>query len=101
MVPESYSYIDDGKDIFRKLEFKSSKRWRSKPPANCPHCSNEDIQGVEILGAYDGPLFWECPECSERFLRFTERTTIAHLDKTKDLYIDLEGLDRIWEQEPN
>ena len=101
MVPKSYSYIDDGKDIFRKLEFKSSKRWRKNPPHNCPHCNHDDIQGVEILGAYKGPLFWECSECGERFLRFTEKTTIAYLDKTKDLYIDLEGLDRIWEQEPN
>ena len=31
MVPKSYSYIDDGKDIFRKLESISSKRWRKEP----------------------------------------------------------------------
>ena len=101
MVSSSYSYIDSGKDIFRKLEFKSSKRWRTEPPNNCPHCSHSDVQGVEILGAYDGPLFWECSKCGEKLLRFTARTTIAYLDKTKDLYIDLEGLDRIWEQTPN
>ncbi|MBE24776.1 MAG: hypothetical protein CMM33_05090 [Rhodospirillaceae bacterium] len=60
-----------------------------------------DVQGVEILGAIDGPLFWECAKCGDRFLRFTKATTIGYLDKTKDLYIDLEGFDKIWEQIPN
>ena len=104
MVQEGTSHItlpDTGETIYTKLEISSTKRWKNSPPDSCPDCGHADVQGVEILGAIDGPLFWECSQCGDRFLRFTKKTTIAYLDKTKDLYIDLEGFDRIWEQIPN
>jgi len=95
------SNISSGSDIFNKLDFKGTKKWKKEPPEVCPYCSGEEIQGVEILGAFDGPLFWECNKCAERMLRFTKQTTIKHLEKTVDLFVDLEGLARIWEQPPN
>jgi len=98
---ESGENFKSGVDIYTQLEFKGTKRWQEKPPDNCPYCSGNEIQGVEILGAFEGPLFWECNRCAERMLRFTKSITIKHLDKTVDLFVDLEGLANIWEQEPN
>jgi|TARA_R110000751_G_scaffold199671_1_gene304462 formate dehydrogenase maturation protein FdhE len=93
--------LASGKDIFNKLAFKGTKRWRKEAPELCPYCCGDEIQGVEILGAKDGPLFWECSMCAERMLRYTQTTTIKYLEKTVDLYVDLEGLANIWEQLPN
>lgn len=93
--------LTSGQAIFDKLAFKGTKRWRKAPPEQCPYCCATEIQGVEILGAKDGALFWECDTCAERMLRFTQVTTIKYLEKTVDLYVDLEGLANIWEQLPN
>ena len=46
-------------------------------------------------------LFWECDDCGERMLRFTKQTTVKHLRKTEDLFIDLEGMENICQQPPN
>ena len=91
----------DGKDIFDRIGFKGSKRWRYAPPDVCPSCNDSAVQGVEIIGAYIGLLFWECEGCKEPYLRFTEKTTIKYLEKTMDLFIDLEDLDNICKQLPN
>tara|TARA_R110002110_G_scaffold861_4_gene3284 strand:- start:6085 stop:6381 length:297 start_codon:yes stop_codon:yes gene_type:complete len=91
-----------GLDIFDNLKIQGTKRWRTEPPLVCPYCSEEDsIYGVEVIAAYDGTLYWECESCEEKMLRFTKRTTVKHLAKTDGLYIDLERLKDIWEEEPN
>ena len=98
MVSKSLSGID----IFNKLEIKGTKRFRHEPPEVCPYCSSKDtIGGIEVIAAYDGVLFWECEHCGEKLLRFTKQTTVKHLAKTKDLHIDLEGLENIWDTVPN
>jgi len=98
MVQESKT----GLELFEDLDFKGTKKWKEEPPGTCPYCLFEgSIIGIEILGAYDGTLFWECKKCGERMLRFTKETTVKHLSKTANLFIDLEGLDTIWEQIPN
>jgi DNA-directed RNA polymerase subunit RPC12/RpoP len=98
MVSESISGID----IYNKLEIKGTKRWKKDPPDVCPYCSTYDsVCGIEVIAAYNGVLFWECEHCNEKMLRFTKQTTVKHLAKTSDLYIDLEGLETIWESEPN
>lgn len=30
--------------------------------------------GVEVRGAYDGVLYWQCPDCGSKFVRFTDPT---------------------------
>ncbi len=54
-----------------------------------------------MLGAYNGPLFWECEVCGVQLLRFSRRTTNKHLSKLKELHFDLEGLDTVCEGLPN
>jgi hypothetical protein len=93
--------IQSGKNIFKQIGFVITKTWKKEPPESCLKCDCDSIKGVEILGAYEGALYWECSSCNEAYLRFTKQTTIKYLEKTVNLFIDLEGLDTIWEQLPN
>ena len=36
-------------------------------PKQCPECSSKSMRGIEILGAYDGPIIWGCLECGNLF----------------------------------
>ena len=67
----------------------------------CPHCTCSNLHDVEILGAYNGALLWECDYCHKFLLRFTRRTTEKHLQKAKDLLIDVSNWEELWEQLPN
>lgn len=97
MVSESIRGID----MFNNLNIKGTKRWRKKAPEKCPYCGSTHVTGIEVLCAYEGPLFWECEECGEKMLRFTKQTTVKHLKKTEGLFIDLEGMETICQQPPN
>ena len=41
-------------------------------PDGCPECGFEAYLGYEVLGVYDGVLYWVCPECGHAWPRFTE-----------------------------
>ena len=55
-------------------------------PHSCPKCNSEKIVGVEIMGARNGVLLWECEDCYEMFLRYGA-------DETE---IELQGAKRCW-----
>ena len=59
------------------------------------------MKDVEVLAAYNGPLFWEWETCGVQLLRFSKRTTDKHLKKLKELFFDLEEMDTICEGLPN
>ena len=86
--------------IIDNFKIRTTKVFKKKPD-DCPLCSSEDVNGVEVLGAYDDPLMWRCDYCNAFFLRFTERTTEKHLQKAKDLDINIKEWEAIWEQLPN
>jgi len=73
-----------------KLRVIGTKSFPDKPLI-CPYCNSNDVVGIEILGAYDGTLLWECRGCELRLLRFNKGKTLRHLDKTRDLYFDFDG----------
>jgi hypothetical protein len=58
----------------------------SRRPEKCPKCSSSEIVGVEIIGSYNGILFWECNKCDSAILRFKEEATEKYLEKAKDLW---------------
>ena len=60
-------------------------------PEKCPYCESSAMHGIEILGAYDGDLLWECADCMLRMLKFSIRKTISLLEKTEELYYDMES----------
>lgn len=86
--------------ILDKFDIECSKTFRLKPEL-CPHCTSQDIEGVQILGAYDGELMWECAYCHKFLLKFTKRTTEKHLKKAQELSIDIGNWEKLWEQLPN
>ena len=57
-----------------------------KKPEECPKCFSQSIVGVEVIGSYDGILFWECDECDYTVLRFKEATTEKYLQLAKGLW---------------
>ena len=59
-------------------------------PKTCPECKSSSIRGVEILGAYDGPILWGCLECSTLLRRFGIKKTERMLDSVKDTYTNPE-----------
>jgi hypothetical protein len=59
-------------------------------PKTCPECKSNSIRGVEILGAYDGPILWGCLECSTLLRRFGVKKTERMLDSVKDTYTNPE-----------
>ena len=54
------------------------KVYPEKPPI-CPTCLSIDVDEVEIIGAHDKALFWECLNCSEFFLRYDKEETKKYL----------------------
>jgi hypothetical protein len=55
-------------------------------PNKCPKCESDDIKGVEVMGTYEGILFWECDECDCAILRFEEYKTEEYLQQAKGLW---------------
>ena len=56
--------------------------YRSKPD-NCCKCGSKEVRGVEIMGARNGVLLWECDKCFEMFLKYEAEETEAALQKAK------------------
>ncbi len=100
-IVEPLPHKKTGADIFRELEFKGTKRFK-QAPKSCNCCgSKNSIIGIELIGAKQGTLYWECEVCKERYLKFTKQTTIKYLKIASELWIDLGGLENICEQLPN
>ena len=55
-------------------------------PKKCPECNSKSVRGVEILGAYDGPLLWGCLRCGFLLRRFSKKETERMLDTVKETY---------------
>jgi ribosomal protein L37AE/L43A len=59
-------------------------------PKQCPVCKSKSMRGIEILGAYDGPIIWGCLECSNLFRRFGIKETERMLKTVKDTFTNPE-----------
>ena len=48
----------------------------------CPFCGDPDYVGHEVLGVYDGVLYWVCTKCNYAWPRFTDkRQRLSQLSK--------------------
>ena len=88
--------------VYQNFHVRGTKTYETLP-SSCPYCGGSDVSPVEILGAYDGPVMWECFTCEEFLLRFSKEKTKRYLEKTRDLFIDFdeEALSNIWRERPN
>ena len=73
------------KDMVSKVGILGTKHFIKKPN-ECPCCNSEAIMGIEVLGAKDGSLIWQCMKCDERYLRFNKIKTNKLLEEVKDTY---------------
>ena len=55
-------------------------------PRFCPECNSKEIVGVEIMGARNGVLLWECEQCYEMFLRYEAEETEGALQDAKGFW---------------
>jgi len=75
----------DKEDMVSKIGIIGTKSFKSKPE-NCPCCNSETVMGIEVMGANEGSLIWQCMKCDERYLRFSKIETNELLEKVKDTY---------------
>ena len=89
-------------NINELLDDIKDKVYPKKPPI-CPTCLSIDVDEVEIIGAHDKALFWECLNCSEFFLRYDKEETKKYLDKANDLFIDVndDTMEALCQERPN
>jgi ribosomal protein L37AE/L43A len=66
-------------DLIDKIGIESSKLYKTKP-AKCPTCDKKSIAGLEIIGAYESNLLWQCLKCGDRFLKLSRTKTLKLLE---------------------
>ena len=69
----------DNGDILDKIGVEDDKTYKKKP-IECPSCSKKSIAGLEILGAHDSSLIWQCMKCGDRFLKLSRTRTLNLLE---------------------
>ena len=75
----------DKRDMVSKIGVLGSKIFKTKPE-HCPCCNSEAVVGIEVIGAEEGSLIWQCMKCDERYLRFSKIRTNKLLESVKDTY---------------
>ena len=75
----------DKEDMVSKIGIIGTKSFKSKPE-NCPCCNSETVMGIEVIGAEEGSLIWQCMKCDERYLRFSKIKTNQLLEEVRDTY---------------
>jgi len=73
------------RDMVSKIGVLGTKRFGTRPE-NCPCCNSEAIMGIEVIGAHEGSIIWQCMKCDERYLRFSKIKTNRLLETVKDTY---------------
>jgi hypothetical protein len=77
----------EAKTALKKFGVENTKPYR-KPINMCKHCGGVHITQLEVLGAYNGALFWHCEECLTLHLRFSARYTESLLRKAKGTWFN-------------
>ena len=70
-------------------------------PLECYYCGCDDIIGIEIIGAIEGPIIWECKHCNEHMLRFTRTKTERLLQSAPEIDITQKEWEEAWANGPN
>jgi len=61
---------------------------KEQQDGECPSCGidweSDHLIGIEVMGVYDGVLYYQCPNCSAKFHRFPKKPSAMHLyDRAK------------------
>ena len=61
--------VDDHSDsLVGSIGINEEVVYKEEPPHECYECGCNRMNGVEILGASDSILFWECEGCDKLYL---------------------------------
>ena len=90
----------EGDTILERIGIYGTKKYAEKPEI-CPHCNEEGIVGVEVLGTLQRPLLWQCTYCSERYLHLGSSTTEKLLRIVQDTYTNPDDWGEVPRQEFN
>jgi len=66
-------------DIIENIGINDKKSYKTRPKV-CPSCSKKTIAGLEVIGAYDSSLIWQCMKCGDRFLKLSRTRTLSLLE---------------------
>lgn len=66
-------------DIVENIGIEDDKAYRTKP-GKCPSCSKKSMAAIEVLGAFEDSLLWQCLKCGDRFLRLSRTKTVKLLE---------------------
>ena len=72
-------------NLLDKLVHNQKQIYKDNPNC-CPNCHCDDIVGVEIMGAKDGVLLWECESCDDMFLKYEPDKTEIELQSAKNCW---------------
>ena len=85
MMLEDMVQEDRGTDILSAIGIYGTKFYRLKPK-HCDECGSHKINALEVLGASDKPLFWECRKCDKLWLKFSKIYTECRLNRMRGSY---------------
>ena len=72
-------------DMVSRIGVLGTKVFKTRPE-ECPCCNSEAIMGIEVIGANEGSLIWQCMKCDERYLRYPKIKTNKLLEEVRDTY---------------
>tara|TARA_R100000687_G_C6306804_1_gene98542 strand:- start:141 stop:416 length:276 start_codon:yes stop_codon:yes gene_type:complete len=87
-------------DRLEKFELKGTKSTKSKPE-HCYYCGGLEVSGIEIIGALEDILIWQCDSCEEYMLRFNKMITEQYLNQAPAIDITEDDWDKVWQGKPN
>ena len=82
--------IKDNEDSCLKQLGVDSFTQYKKRPRQCTECACTDIVGLQVLGAFNGVLFWICNSCDHLYLKYAKSKTEKLLEKSKAFWTNPE-----------
>jgi hypothetical protein len=77
------------------------KKVSKEEPTECYYCGSEKIIGIEVIGAIEEPVIWECGHCKEHMLRFSRAKTERLLQSAPEIDITEREWEEAWANGPN
>ena len=75
----------EGSTILERIGVTPEKSYESKPK-ECPSCEKKSMADIEIIGAHESSLLWQCMACGGRFLKYSEKKTEQLLENATEAW---------------
>ena len=69
-----------------KLEVLHEYKPFKHKPKQCPNCESKKLDGLEIIGAGEVAIFWECDNCMFKFLKYSIEDTLELLRDAEEYW---------------